>query len=232
MSRGPASPISSFTRCQKGSSGPRLGAASGRAGSRGPGLPDGGPLADSRAGGRPPGAPRDDGRAPCVPRPADARPAGPRPVIPGPVVPGPVPRAAASPAGVSRGVASRGGVSPAGVSRPDLGADPAICPVDGPPAGAGGRPDGRGMLANCTCCAGGKASIGPSGTRAPSAAKISRRCRNTPIARRNSAIAQMAIDTYTSSRLLVTTPEMSTAIAAPTRRALNRITCALHGPYG
>ncbi len=52
------------------------------------------------------------------------------------------------------------------------------------------------------------------------------------MAKRNSAMAQMAIDTYTSSRLLVITPEMSTAVAAPTRRALNRITCALHGPYG
>jgi hypothetical protein len=88
------------------------------------------------------------------------------------------------------------------------------------------------MLPRCTCCAGGKASIGPIGTRAPSAAKISLRCRNTPMARMNSAMTQTAIDTYTSSKLLVTTPEMSTAIAAPTRRALNRITCALHGPYG
>jgi hypothetical protein len=88
------------------------------------------------------------------------------------------------------------------------------------------------MLASWTCCAGGKASNGPSGNGAPSAAKISRRCRNTPMARKNSAMAQTAIDTYTSSRLLVTTPEMSTAVAAPTRRALNRITCALHGPYG
>jgi len=88
------------------------------------------------------------------------------------------------------------------------------------------------MLARCTCCAGGKASIGPTGARAPSPAKISRRCRNTPMARKNSAMAQTAIDTYTSSRLLVITPEMSTAVAAPTRRALNRITCALHGPYG
>jgi hypothetical protein len=88
------------------------------------------------------------------------------------------------------------------------------------------------MLASGTGCAGGKASIGPIGNRAPSAAKISLRCRNTPMAKRNSAMAQTAIDTYTSSRLLVITPEMSTAVAAPTRRALNRITCALHGPYG
>jgi hypothetical protein len=110
----------------------------------------------------------------------------------------------------------------------------------GPTRGSAARPGGVPTLASWAAgrASWGRISCGPSRAMAPSCPagrsvpKISLRCTSTPTARSSIARAHAAMDTYTSSKLPVTTPQMSTAIAAPTRRALNRITCALHGPYG
>jgi hypothetical protein len=60
-----------------------------------------------------------------------------------------------------------------------------------------------------------------------SSANSSSRLSTTPAAKTSKAVALMPIATYTSNRLLVATPAMSTPIATTTSAALNRITLHL-----
>jgi hypothetical protein len=139
-------------------------------------------------------------------------------------------RAAGSRAGL--GARSRAGSWAAPGTAGSPRADPAAWPVARLPAEPAARPTVTEPLASNFCRAEGTASGGLTRTIAPWAPKISWRCRNTPAASSNAATAHPPIDTYTIGRLLAITPETSKAIATATRRALNRITSALHGPYG